>query len=111
MPRTFVESKARDLLQRLARRVGVQNLTVLRAGLHLQELLAMLDLHYEDVPRLVDPSGRELVGELDWPTRTLRVSDAYPHLRVFTVAHEIGHHELHGGPRSYRDLPTHFLGE
>jgi Zn-dependent peptidase ImmA (M78 family) len=62
------------------------------------------------VPHIFDPRGGEVVGELDWARRIVSFSEAFPHLKAFTIAHEIGHHQLHRGPVSYRDLPGYVLG-
>jgi Zn-dependent peptidase ImmA (M78 family) len=110
MPRLSPEQSARELLRSLARRQGTSDLTAVRAGLHLPQLLEMLDLAYKEVPRITDSTRREFVGELDRANRVVLLSEAFPHLKAFTIAHEIGHHQLHQGPLNYRDLPGYVLG-
>jgi Zn-dependent peptidase ImmA (M78 family) len=38
------------------------------------------------------------------------LSEAFPKMRIFTITHEIGHHELHPKRVSYRDPPAYVLG-
>jgi Zn-dependent peptidase ImmA (M78 family) len=108
MARLSPEQAARELLARFARAHRVDAADV-RAGLSLPLLLEFLAVEQRDVPQIVY-DGREYVGELDAAQRVMLVSEAFPKMRIFTIAHEIGHHELHPKMVSYRDPPAYVLG-
>src|SRR5882724_3258923 len=112
MPRLSPEKRARELLRRLARAQGISDVTTVRAGLHLPQLLEMLDLAYQEVPRITDSSGREFVGELDWANRD-RISDvttvrAGLHLPQLLEMLDLAYQEV---PRITDSSGREFVGE
>lgn len=102
------ERAARELLSRFARAHGLDPADV-RAGLNLPLLVEFVGLEQSDVPEIVHDS-REFVGELDPAHRLMLVSGAFPRMRTFTIAHELGHYVLHPKRVSYRDAPAQLLG-
>jgi hypothetical protein len=108
MARRFAEQAAQYLLARFAAAHGL-NPAEIRAGLNLPQLMAFLSIEQRDVERIAH-DGREFIGELDPIHRLMRVSRAFPHMRTFTIAHEIGHFELHPNRTSFRDAPSQLLG-
>ena len=104
------EESARDLLESFAHEHAVRDVTAVRVGLHLPELLEMLGLDYTEVDTIVDARGRELLGEWDPEKKIIVVSQASPYMKNFTIAHEIAHARLHPGSVKYRDSSAHLLG-
>lgn len=85
--------------------------TILRPGVEAIQLQRELNIRYvQDIPSAVERAGYEL-SSVDFPAKVsgaAQVINGTPHIMVnrakpslhkaFTIAHELGHHQLHLNP-------------